>query len=239
MVKKLSRAQKPWRWGFELADMSPNSAEGQCRATDVNRAEPGQQARRCVSAQGPVRRQRWPNGSAVPRSSCLAVVASQKAAKTFRTLDIAEGTPYLLAGDEDPIAHSLVITFGVKMGQEFTDRISQRGLAEEDHPIQTFLFKRAVESFQIGVQIGASRRQKQRLDAVALLDGPEGRREFAVPVHEQVTPALEEVVFDVGQVPGDLDHPWVVGIGGATCPSGGRVKSFCGGLVVISAGRGG
>jgi hypothetical protein len=58
-----------------------------------------------------------------PRSSCFAAVIPQQAAETFPALGVAEGTPHLVPGHEDPIAHSLVIAFAVAMGKEFTNCI--------------------------------------------------------------------------------------------------------------------
>ena len=75
-----------------------------------------------------------------PRSGRFAVVIPQQAAETFPTLYVAEGTPHLVTGHEDPIAHPLVITFVVIMGEEFSNRVAERVLPEENHPLQARFF---------------------------------------------------------------------------------------------------
>ena len=93
--------------------------------------------------------------------------STQQAAQTFPACDAAEGTSYLLARHEDPIAHSLLVTFAVVVDQEFTNRISQRGLAEKiirsEHSSLSERLNRSKWRSNWGFA-----RQKQRLDPVAL-----------------------------------------------------------------------
>jgi hypothetical protein len=101
---------------------------------------------------------------------------------------------------------ALVISFGVIMGQELANRLAQRAFPEEDHPVQAFLLDVAHEPLDVGCEVRASRREKRGLHTLCLQDRPEGRREFAVAIHEHATLAellLEHVDFR----PLELDDP--------------------------------
>jgi hypothetical protein len=58
------------------------------------------------------------------------------------------------SGLEQPVLDTLVIALHVIVSNELANSTAQRGLPDEDHPIQAFLFDGAHEALRIGIQIG-------------------------------------------------------------------------------------
>jgi len=78
--------------------------------------------------------------------------------------DFAGDLPDFGARVDDLVFQTLMIAFPVVAGKELFDGVSQRVLAEENQPRQTFIFQASHKPFQIRIQIGALRRQDQRFD---------------------------------------------------------------------------
>ena len=66
------------------------------------------------------------------------------------------------------------------------------------------------------VEIRAPRRQSHRFYSFRVKDVAEHLAELGISIHDQVTLAIEESVFAVGQFTSDLFHPRLIGTGRAT-----------------------
>ena len=63
------------------------------------------------------------------------MVVLQKPTKPFTTLNVAVSLPDFLPRFDEHVAQPLMISFPMEMKKELANSISQRSLAEEDHPI--------------------------------------------------------------------------------------------------------
>ena len=70
-------------------------------------------------------------------SSGLPVVVPQHAAEPFAADDFTVGSTDFVARIDQFIAEPLMVSFAVKMCEEFIDGLSQRVLAEEYHNLDT------------------------------------------------------------------------------------------------------
>lgn len=99
-----------------------------------------------------------------------------------------------------------MITFRVIMLHEFTHCTTQRGLPDENHPIQTFFYDRANEALGIGVQI---RRHRWQLDHLGprIAHKPEKLvRILGVAVDSEVALPAQRSAFTVEKVAPDLQY---------------------------------
>ncbi len=115
------------------------------------------------------------------------------------------------------VAQALVISFGVIMRDESSQSIARRGLAKENQFVKAFGFQRSEKSFQVRIQIGASRGQLYWLHALVTQEVPKRLTERRIPVHDQVLLVLEKTVLVVGQLASHRFHPRFIRIGGAAC----------------------
>ncbi len=93
------------------------------------------------------------------------MIEAQHSAEPLGTLDSAERRFRTIIGLNQPIVDPLVIPLPVIMGGELAGRFPERLLAEEDHPVETFVLDRPDEPFCVGVQVGRPRRQANDLDS--------------------------------------------------------------------------
>ena len=63
------------------------------------------------------------------------MVVNQKATESFTSCDFTGGASDFITGLDDLVDQPLVISFLVKMRQEFGAGVSQRPLTEEDHSV--------------------------------------------------------------------------------------------------------
>ncbi len=103
------------------------------------------------------------------------------------------------------------------MATEFSDSISKRLLAEEDHLLEAFFLDGSHESLYVGRQVWGPRREPDGINAGLLQDFSKRVAELVVAIYEQVASTQKESVEGVRQIPGYLLHPVFVWIHGATC----------------------
>ena len=106
-----------------------------------------------------------------------------------------------------------MIALGVIVRHEMPDRVLKRCPSEEDHSVQALSLDRAYKPLGEGVQIRRFWRQPNDLDALADESAAEGVGVLRVSIENQVSLAAKEAVLRVGEVPGDLHHPPIVGMG--------------------------
>jgi hypothetical protein len=104
----------------------------------------------------------------------------------------------------DDAAETLVIAFGVVVGDEFTDDAAQMTLAEGDDVPEAFVLDRANKPFGVGVQIRAVRGQAQQLHPGCLEERAEVRGVERVPVDDQVAEAPQRARRGIREIAGDL-----------------------------------
>jgi hypothetical protein len=90
---------------------------------------------------------------------------------------------------------------------EMSNRLAQWLLAKEDHAFEALRFQTSVEPLQVCIQIGRSRRQQNWLNAGLLQHGAKLPGELAVPIHEDITLALQKAIVRSRQIPCHLLHP--------------------------------
>jgi hypothetical protein len=95
----------------------------------------------------------------------------QHAAEPFPALNLASRTTDFLAALDQSVAQPLVIPLRVKVSEKVGGGLPQRRFAEEDLAIQAFLFQAAHEAFQMGIQIGRTRRRSGRASCGRLIPG--------------------------------------------------------------------
>ena len=99
------------------------------------------------------------------------------------------------------------------MREEFPNRCAKRAFSEQNHPFQATLLYSADEAFGVAVQIRRPGRQFHRFGAAL----GQSRQEFHckewIAIVNQIALALEQPVYGVGQMAGDLTHPHPVGSG--------------------------
>jgi hypothetical protein len=59
----------------------------------------------------------------------------------------------VLIRDDQTVLKTLVVALEVIVGNEFVDRLPQRTLSEQDHPLQAGFFDRPDKPFRVGIQI--------------------------------------------------------------------------------------
>jgi len=136
----------------------------------------------------------------IDRSCSVPVVVAQETANSIPGLHFAADTSNFHARFDQAILKALVISFRVEMQKVLANRVAQRCFAEEDHPIEQFLAERPVKTFDVGVQVRASRRKEDWLNAASHQDRAKRPAELAVAIHEHIPLPDEEAVFEVGQV---------------------------------------
>jgi hypothetical protein len=112
------------------------------------------------------------------------------------------------------------------VSQELSNGIPKLRLAEEHHPIKAFGFYGSDESFCERIEIRASRRQLDALDAFSCQGVAEGLGVLRISVHDQVGLVPQESVFGISEVASHLHHPRFIGMGcdaGDVYCSGGQV----------------
>src|SRR5262249_38550829 len=136
--------------------------------------------------------------------------------QALMTLDATSSASNFRTGLDEPVTKALMVAFPVKMTQEACDGAEQALFTEEYHPVQTFAFHTAEESFQVGTQVGRLGRQAQGLDPCTSEDTAEAVAEFAIAIHEQIALTMQEAIVGINQVARDLLHPGFFGVGRGT-----------------------
>ncbi|MDP9174571.1 MAG: hypothetical protein M3O30_11990 [Planctomycetota bacterium] len=111
--------------------------------------------------------------------------------------------------EQDDIVSSLVRPLDVVILNEFRNGSVQGSLAEEDHPVEAFIFNGSNESFSEGVQIRASRRQRQCFDADRTQDHVEASRKLGVPISDQISASGKQSAAAGGEIASGLPHPCI------------------------------
>ncbi len=104
----------------------------------------------------------WGLNRRVNRLRSNAAIDAKHSAEPCPTCDSADdglGTPI---GFNQPVVEPLVISLRVVLSGELPRRLPKRLFAEEDPPIEAFLFDRSYESLSMRVQIRRSKGQAQR-----------------------------------------------------------------------------
>src|SRR5262249_40620899 len=108
--------------------------------------------------------------------------------------------PDVRLGLNQLVVQPLMVAFAViVLFDELSNRLAQRLLAEENQALQALPFQTPVESLQVCIQIGRSRRQHNWLNAGLLQQPATLPGELAVPVHQDILwPASIRVPVLVG-----------------------------------------
>ncbi len=109
---------------------------------------------------------------------------------------------------------------------EFSDSISKRLLAEEDHLLEAFFLDGSHESLYVGRQVWGPRREPDGCDAGLLQDFAKRVAELVVSIHEQVASTQKESVEWVREVLAYLLHPVLVRVRCATCEVNATCRHF-------------
>ena len=115
-----------------------------------------------------------------------------------------------LGGEEQSVAHALMVAFVMVVFDEFVNRNTQRAFAHEDQAIEARFLDRPHEAFRVRVEIRRTGRQADGFDT--------GRRQRASKrVGEPWVAVMEEEAFPaqasfiwIGQLATALDHPGAV-----------------------------
>src|SRR5215471_19342987 len=89
----------------------------------------------------------------------------QHSSETLVPLNVAHRDKSLCLRADQPVTEALVIAFNMVMTDELGRSLSNRVLAEQNQPFEARLLNRPHESFRVGVQIGAPRRNLDRRNA--------------------------------------------------------------------------
>ncbi len=111
--------------------------------------------------------------------------------------------------EQDDIVSSLVRPLDVVVLNEFRNRSLQRSLAEENYPVEAFIFNGSNESFSESVQIRASRRQRPCFDADRTQDHVEASRKFGVPISDQISASGKQFAAIGSEISRGLPHPCI------------------------------
>ena len=152
------------------------------------------------------------NWNASPLSGGPVIVVEQ-AAEAASALDRSAPVGETGIREDEQIANALMISLTVIMREEFPNRCAKRAFSEQNHPFQATLLYSADEAFGVAVQIRRPGRQFHRFGAAL----GQSRQEFHckewIAIVNQIALALEQPVYGVGQMAGDLTHPHPVGSG--------------------------
>ena len=152
-------------------------------------------------------------GTATDSLLCrIPVVVAKRATKTLSAFHFTLAAADFVSRIDDRVVEALMIAFAMVMNEEGSYGSTQRGLTEEDDPVQGFLFDASHKSLEMSVQIGTLWRQSHSVHTLALQDVSESRTKLVITVHDQVLLAIQEAVFEVGQFAAHLLHPGFVGI---------------------------
>ena len=152
-------------------------------------------------------------GETRPQLRRAAVIVLEQSAQALAAGDFTRGCADRGVRLNELVCQPLMVAFGVKMFQENRRRVAEHPLAKEDHFVQAFGFDRPDPAFGERIEVGALRRQADRLYARRFQEAPELFGEFGVSIHQEVRFAVQEPILAVGEVAGDLCHP--SGIGGS------------------------
>jgi len=78
---------------------------------------------------------------------------------------------------------------------------------------EALFLDRSNAAFAMRVQIGRTWRQTNRLDSSLLEHGPESLAMLAIAIHDDEPLALQEPSDRISEIPTDLHHPAVLGLG--------------------------
>lgn len=143
----------------------------------------------------------------IGESGGSATVVVEESAKAFVTDDFAGGLADLTARFDQVVAETLMISFLVKMGDEFLEAVSQRAFAEEDHSVESFCLQAEHEPFDESIAVGASRRQNDRFDLGLLFQEVSKRQKLRIAIDQNVSRVPQKSVFRIGQCTRHLPHP--------------------------------
>ena len=121
-------------------------------------------------------------GSSVNPLGNRPIVESKHPAESFNASNWAEIRPGAIAGFDESVAETLMVSLRVIMSGVLDDCLPERRLTEEDYLVEALVFDRPDKSFGIGIQVRRSWRQADDLDAGTAQEISESRREFAVTV---------------------------------------------------------
>ena len=125
-------------------------------------------------------------------------------------MDFAGSPADLIIRVDPSILQPLMIPFFMIMDGEVFQGSFQGLPAKEDHPVEAFGFHGSHISFEMGVQIRASRWQKEDFDVGKVVNVCAERQELGVPVNNNVAGVFQESVFAVGEISGHLAAPFSV-----------------------------
>ncbi len=118
------------------------------------------------------------------------MIIPQQPAKSFATLDLTVSLADFFAGSDDLVAKTLVVSFTVVVGQEFSNCFTERTLTEENHSGKTLGFDAQVKPLEMSVQIRRLRRKPHRLHASLFEHGAKGAAEVGIAIHQNILSVL-------------------------------------------------
>lgn len=100
------------------------------------------------------------------------------------------------------------------MIQESSNSSSRRGFAKQNQFLKAFGFQRSEKSFQVCIQVRASRWQANWLHAFASLASTKRLTDGRITIHDQLLLVFEKAVLVVGQFVGNCLYPPFIRFGG-------------------------
>jgi hypothetical protein len=101
---------------------------------------------------------------AVTPSGRLSLIIAQKPAQSLSAPHRSLAVAVRILGEQENVALPLVIPFSMEMVDIVAQRPPQGALAEQDHLRQALLLDRPDPAFCIGIQVRATRRQREWFD---------------------------------------------------------------------------
>src|SRR6478672_8783862 len=93
-----------------------------------------------------------------------SVVVLQQPTQPRPTRDSPVAASRTLDGEEQPVAHALMVAFVMIVLDEFVNDLPERAFANEDQLIETGFLDRPHEAFRVGVEIRRTGRQADGFD---------------------------------------------------------------------------
>ncbi len=113
-------------------------------------------------------------------------------------------TAHVLVRFDQRVFETLVVALSMIMMNEFGYRSSQRLLAEENHPIETFAFYRKNKPFHVSVQVRRTVRQANDSSSGIVDEFSKLRGELLVAVEDEETLAEQKAVERISEIAPDL-----------------------------------
>ena len=145
------------------------------------------------------------------------MVVAEQSSQTFAAFDVAGRVADFVTGIDQPVFQTLMIAFLVIVRREFGKCLPQGCFAEEDHAVQAFRFQAQHKALDVGIAIGTSRWQQNRIDLSVGLEEITQRHKLRVAVNQDERMIFQEAVVRIREIACNLTDPRGVWLSGDTC----------------------